>query len=54
MHDVRHLSDLVRYNLMERAATTKITKQPLKCLIHPTHELKLFCITCNQVYALKS
>lgn len=44
MHEVRYLSEL-----KSDCADDEVNTKSLKCILHPDHELKLFCTTCLQV-----
>lgn len=45
-HDVRYLNDL---KVSDCEVKSISIKQHNKCTVHPTHDLKLFCIGCYQV-----
>lgn len=47
MHDVRYLNDL--QGNLRGPSDAVLTKKILKCSIHPTHDLKLYCTSCYQV-----
>lgn len=47
-HYVEKLPDIVN-QLQQNEKPSQLNRIPLKCFIHPTQELKLYCTTCDQV-----
>lgn len=47
-HNLETLPDGVN-QLQQNEKPSQLNRMPLKCFIHPTQELKLYCTTCDQV-----
>lgn len=49
-HNVITLQELkTKHDELSKEQSTTTTRPILKCFIHPTQDLKLYCVTCDQV-----